>query len=180
MLDYIADVGLVVSEVPPGCSPTRLRFLSRNRLIAALTLGTVVVEAAVRSGALNTANWALRLNRLLMGVPGPVTSAPSEGVHELIRSREAALVTRGADILELLSPAGVCMTGPRRGVERPRDALSEREQRVSEAVPLVRAVSSESIARTAGLPSSEVREVLSKLKGLGFVEESAGEWRLTR
>ncbi len=68
---------------PPGCAPTRLRFLARNRLIAALTRGTVVVEAALRSGALNTANWAARLNRPLMGVPGPVTSAPSQGVHQL-------------------------------------------------------------------------------------------------
>ena len=67
--------GAVVSESLPGWAPTRLRFLSRNRLIAALTTGTVVVEAAIRSGALNTANWAARLNRHLLGVPGPVTSA---------------------------------------------------------------------------------------------------------
>ena len=73
----------VVSELPPGCAPTRLRFLARNRLIAALTRGTVVVEAALRSGALNTANWAERLSRPVMGVPGPVTSAPSQGVHQL-------------------------------------------------------------------------------------------------
>ena len=61
LLDYVADTGLVVSELPPGCAPTRIRFLTRNRLIAALSLGTVVVEAAVRSGALNTATWAGRL-----------------------------------------------------------------------------------------------------------------------
>ena len=58
LIDYIADVGLVVSEAAPGCAPTRIRFLARNRLIAALAAGTVVVEAAVRSGALNTASWA--------------------------------------------------------------------------------------------------------------------------
>ena len=83
-----------------------MRFLSRNRLIAALTRGTVVVEAAVRSGALNTANWAERLNRPLMGVPGPVTSAPSQGVHQLIRTGAATLVTSGAEVLEVVSPAG--------------------------------------------------------------------------
>ena len=178
LLDYIADVGLIVSELPPGCSPTRLRFLSRNRVIAALTLGTVVVEAASRSGALNTANWATRLNRVLMGVPGPVTSAPSEGVHELIRTRDASLVTRGADVLELLSPVGVRMVEPLKGAARPRDALKAREQQVLEAVPLARPVGVESIARTAGVSLAEVTGNLGSLKRLGFVEESCGEWRL--
>ena len=79
LIDYIAEVGLVVSEAAPGCAPTRIRFLARNRLIAALARGTVVVEAAVRSGALNTASWAAGLGRTVMGVPGPVTSAPSAG-----------------------------------------------------------------------------------------------------
>jgi hypothetical protein len=97
VLDYIASHGLVVSELPPGCAPTKLRFLSRNRLIAALARGTVVVEAAVRSGALSTANWASRTGRVLMGVPGPVTSAPSEGVHELIRTGEAGAVRPGGE-----------------------------------------------------------------------------------
>lgn len=178
LLDYIADVGLIVSELPPGCSPTRLRFLSRNRVIAALTQGTVVVEAAARSGALNTANWATRLNRVLMGVPGPVTSAPSEGVHELIRTRDASLVTRGADVLELLSPAGVRIVEQRRGTTRPRDALKLREQQVLEAVPLSRLVPAESIARTAGVSVAEARVNLGTLKRLGFVEESCGGWRL--
>lgn len=178
LLDYIADVGLILSELPPGCSPTRIRFLSRNRLIAALTQGTVVVEAAVRSGALNTANWATRLNRVLMGVPGPVTSAPSEGVHELIRARDAALVTRGADVLELLAPAGEQIVEQRRGAERARDTLRSREQQVLEAVPVVRLASPESIARTAGLPVAETATTLVRLKQLGFVEESCGEWRV--
>src|SRR4029078_13034542 len=89
LLDHLADRGAVVSELAPGCAPTRLRFLARNRVIAALTRGTVVVEAAVRSGALNTANWANRLHRTVMGVPGPVTSAPSQGVHQLIRTGAA-------------------------------------------------------------------------------------------
>ena len=71
LIDYIADVGLVVSEAPPGCAPTRIRFLARNRVIAALARGVVVVEAAVRSGALNTASWAAGLGRAVMGVPGP-------------------------------------------------------------------------------------------------------------
>ena len=98
LLDHLAQHGAVVSELRPGLPPTRVRFLARNRVIAALSGGTVVVEAAVRSGALNTATWATRLGRVLMGVPGPVTSAPSEGVHELLRTGAAALVTRGEHV----------------------------------------------------------------------------------
>jgi DNA processing protein len=178
LLDYIADVGLIVSELPPGCAPTRLRFLSRNRVIAALAQGTVVVEAAARSGALNTANWTSRLNRVLMGVPGPVTSAPSEGVHELIRSRDAVLVTRGSDVLELISPSGSFLTGAPRGESRPRDQLSGRDQQILDAVPLQQAVTSESIARTAGVSETEVRAALERLRGLGMVEQSQGRWRV--
>jgi DNA processing protein len=179
LLAYIAESGgLVVSEVPPGCAPTKLRFLSRNRVIAAISLGTVVVEAAVRSGALNTANWASVLNRAVMGVPGPVTSAPSEGVHELIRTRGAALVTRGSDVLELVSPAGDAAQPPRRAEERPRDQLSEVDQRVLDAVPVTVAATRSSIARTAGLAEATVREVLPRLAAGGFVETSGEGWRL--
>src|SRR5262249_53014978 len=148
----------------------KLRFLSRNRVIAAISLGTVVVEAAVRSGALNTANWASLVNRVVMGVPGPVTSAPSEGVHELIRTRGAALVTRGSDVLELVSPAGEAAQSPRRAGEQPRDRLSEADQRVLDAVPVAFAVTCASIARTAGLADETVREALPRLQQSGFVE----------
>lgn len=178
LLDYIADVGLVLSELPPGCSPTRLRFLARNRVIAALAQGTVVVEAAVRSGALNTANWTTRLNRVLMGVPGPVTSAPSEGVHELIRRQGAVLVTRGADVLELVSPVGSFMAEAARGEDRPRDSLTERERRVLDAVPVSQPAAGASIAHTAGLSLPDVLDVLGRMRLRGFVEEADGRWRL--
>lgn len=180
LLDYIADVGAIASELPPGCSPTRLRFLSRNRVIAALAQGTVVVEAAARSGALNTANWTNRLNRVLMGVPGPVTSAPSEGVHELIRRHDAVLVTRGADVLELVSPAGSFMTDAPRGEEQPRDLLSEREQRVLDAVPVAQMAGGDSIAHTAGLAVADVLAALDGMRVKGFVEEDDDRWRLAR
>ncbi len=177
LLEHLAEVGAVVSELRPGCAPTRVRFLSRNRLIAALTTGTVVVEAAVRSGALNTANWASRLNRVLMGVPGPVTSAPSEGVHELIREGRAGLVTRGEHVLELVSPAGRHLHRPPRGETQGRDRLDLTEQRVLEAVPLVRAAQTSAVARTAGLSVATVRETLCRLEELGWVEAEGPRWR---
>jgi DNA processing protein len=180
LLDYIADVGLLVSELPPGCAPTKLRVLSRNRVIAALARGTVVVEAAVRSGALNTANWCTRLNRPLMGVPGPVTSAPSEGVHELIRRGEATLVTRGADVLELLAPAGSFLAAPPRAPTAVADRLTDRERQVLDAVPVSVPAGTDSIARTAGMAVGEVATSLSRLRSLGLVEGGEGRWRLAR
>jgi DNA processing protein len=180
LIDYIADVGLVVSELPLGCAPTRLRFLARNRLIAAFGQGTVVVEAAARSGALNTANWTARLHRMLMGVPGPVTSAQSQGVHELVRSRDAFLVTGPADVLELVSPSGSFTAPALRGETTERDGLGEEEQRVLDALPVVHGVSTTSVARTAGLAESQVTKILDLLCQRGFAERVEGVWRLSR
>ena len=92
----IAESGLLVSEWPPGCAPLRHRFLVRNRLIAGLTRGTVVVEAAARSGAQATARRARRLGRQVLVVPGPVTSAMSVGCHELLRESELGAVLLGS------------------------------------------------------------------------------------
>jgi DNA processing protein len=100
----IAARGLVISEWPPGRHPARMRFLVRNRVIAALSCGTVIVEAGERSGALNTARHAAELGKPLMAVPGPVTSAQSAGCHRIIREWGASCVTRAADIIDLLSP----------------------------------------------------------------------------
>ena len=178
LIEHVAAEGAVVSETVPGGAPMRIRFLSRNRIIAALTVGTVVVEAAVRSGALNTANWAGRLNRHLMGVPGPRTSAASEGVHQLVRSGAASLVTGPEDVLEVVAAAGEHLTEPARGPERPRDRLDHRQQQVLDAVPAVRAAPDASIARTAGLGLLEVRAALVKLAGAGLVELDGPGWRL--
>lgn len=178
LLEHIGGYGAVVSEALPGWAPTRLRFLARNRLIAALTAGTAVVEAAVRSGALNTANWATRLNRPLLGVPGPVTSAPSQGVHQLIRSGAATLVTSGADVLEAVGAAGEHLVTEPRGRARSRDRLSTRQQQVLDAVPVATAATVSSIARTAGLGVPLVRDELERLAGLGLVEGDQTRWRL--
>jgi DNA processing protein len=179
LLTHLGQTAAVLSEVSPGCSPTRGRFLSRNRLIAALTRGTVVVEAATRSGALSTANWATRLNRHLMGVPGPVTNAQSQGVHELIRSGAASLVTHAAEVLEVVSPAGAHLVPRPVGRRRRRDTLTSRHRRVLDAVPLAQSARVDSIARTAGVGLREVQFALTHLLKLGLVESSESGWRLT-
>jgi DNA processing protein len=178
LLDHLAAEHAVISEAAPGWAPTRIRFLSRNRLIAALTRGTVVVEAAVRSGALNTANWATRLNRPLMGVPGPVTSAPSQGVHQLIRTGAATLVTSGHDVLELVGAAGEHVIEEPRGPVRSRDRLTTRLLQVLDAVPVASGARSDSIARTAGIGLMEVQSALSRLLKLELVEQCPAGWRL--
>lgn len=169
LLDYIGETGAVVSDLRPGCAPSRHRFLSRNRLIAAMTRGTVVVEAAVRSGALNTASWAQRLQRPVMGVPGPVTSAPSEGVHELIRNGEASLVTRGEHVRDLSAPIGVDAWTPPRAESSAFDLLDEIDRRVLEAVPLRNSATASSLARTSGLSTQATLAALRRLEVEGWV-----------
>lgn len=180
LLDHLVETAAVIAEVPPGGAVTRYRFLARNRLIAALARGTVVVEAALRSGALHTAGWASALHRPVMGVPGSVHSGPSEGVHEVIRSGAATLVTRAADVLELVGSAGEHLVEGRRGPERPADRLTPRERQVLDAVPVLRPAAAESIARTAGIGLAEVRAALDRLTQRSLVEATPTGWRLAR
>lgn len=179
LFDRIAADGLLVSELPPGCSPTQVRFLARNRLIAAATRGTVVVEAAARSGSLNTANWASRLHRTVLGVPGPVTSTMSEGVHALLRAGEAILVTDVAEILEAVAPIGEYLLEPRRGSIRDTDGLSEYERRLLDAVPVLRPAGAPQIAVTAGVALTTALRALEQLRARDLVERVDQGWRLS-
>lgn len=178
LLEHLAAQGAVVSEAPPGAAPMKLRFLTRNRIIAGLTRGTVVVEAAPRSGALNTATWADVISRQLMGVPGPVTAMTSAGVHLLLR-RGATLVTNGAEVLEAVGDAGLHLTVEVRGPERPRDRLTLSQLRVLDALPVGRPSRLESIARIAGLGTAETERHLVDLTRNGFAEQTAAGWRIT-
>lgn len=179
LLARIAEEGLVVSEVPPGSSVTRVRFLVRNRLIAALSRGTVVVEAAHRSGSLSTAARADDLQRVVMAVPGPVTSALSAGCHEWVRTSRAALVTCAAEVLELVGGAGEHLLDRPPGRSDPRDGLPETVRRVLDAVPVRSPVGVARLARTAGVSALVVQQVLPGLLMAGLVEQVDGAWRLT-
>lgn len=178
LLGHLAEAGLVLSEAAPGCSPTRIRFLARNRLIAALSAGTVVVEAAVRSGALNTANWAAGLSRVLMGVPGPVTSAQSEGVHGLIRSRGGLLVTSPADVLEAVGAAGAALADRPTAPVTPRDRLTPLQRAVLDAVPKADPAPVSSVARVAGTDPARTAAALEVLHHGGLVERVSRRWRV--
>jgi DNA processing protein len=180
LLERIAQDGLVVSEWPPGAAPHRHRFLVRNRLIAALTRGTVVVEAAARSGARATARRASRLGRPVMAVPGPVTSAMSVGCHELVRDRElgAVLVTSAAHVLEEVGRLGEDLAPSPDGTTDLRDDLSDVARRVLDACPVRRGVSPERLAAVAGCGVVEVLQVLPALEIAGLVQWTGTGWRL--
>ncbi|GAA1578690.1 DNA-processing protein DprA [Dactylosporangium maewongense] len=119
MFERIAEEGLLITEWPPGTRPDRARFLTRNRIIAAATRGTVMVEAASRSGARNTLGYARRLERSAMAVPGPVTSALSVGCHLELRVPGTVLVTRVEEIVEEIGRIGA-LTEPTGG-EKPSE-----------------------------------------------------------
>jgi DNA protecting protein DprA len=99
----IAENGALVSEVMPGAHAIPVRFLNRNRIIAALSQATLVVEAAFRSGSLRTARDAAELMRPVMAIPGPINAPTSEGCHRLIGERAAEIVTSVTDAIELIS-----------------------------------------------------------------------------
>ncbi|MEU6272680.1 DNA-processing protein DprA [Streptomyces populi] len=178
LIARIAEQGLVVGELPPGEHPTPSRFILRNRVIAALTRGTVVVEAAYRSGALVTARAAQRLGRFTMGVPGPVTSALSAGVHELLRG-EAVLVSDAAEVAELVGDMGE-LAPDRRGPVLPRDLLEPGAERVLAALPARDPAGTEEIARRAVTSPDDALGRLYELRALGFVERHGDGWKLTR
>ncbi|MFI6146386.1 DNA-processing protein DprA [Streptomyces sp. NPDC051109] len=178
LLGRIAAQGLVLGELPPGSHPSPTRFVLRNRVIAALTRGTVVVEAAHRSGSLVTARRAQRLGRFTMGVPGPATSGLSGGVHELLRG-EAVLVTDAAEVVELVGGMGE-LAPERRGPVLARDLLDRDTARVLEAMPAVgRPAHADQVALAAGTGTDEVIGRLYELHSLGFVERQGERWQLT-
>ncbi|MBA2573960.1 MAG: DNA-protecting protein DprA [Nocardioidaceae bacterium] len=181
LLKRIAETGLVVSEVAPGCVPSKSRFLVRNRLIAALTQGTVVVEAALRSGSLNTARWALDALRPVMGVPGPVTATSSAGVHQLLRHPATLLVTDAEEVIEHISRAGENLAAVKQGPTTARDRLHPRSRQLLDAIPAVLAATSESLAKAAGLSHCDVVDRLRELEHLGaVVREDENRWRIAR
>jgi DNA processing protein len=171
MFERIADTGLLISEWPPGAEPLRHRFLIRNRVIAAATAGTVMVEAAARSGAAQTMSRVLALNRTAMIVPGPVTSAVSVGCHELLRERpETILVTGLPHVLEAVGPIGEYLADPPRGRSHRRDSLDEESALVLEALPRRGTATAEELAAKAGLTLRTVLRRVSLLEVAGLVE----------
>ncbi|WP_241384233.1 DNA-processing protein DprA [Rhodococcus sp. CH91] len=177
LLQRIAETGLVISEYPPGTTPARYRFLARNRVIAALSAGIVVVEAGWRSGARNTAAWARRLSRPVGAVPGPVTSAASQGCHRMIREGEARLVGTARDVLEECGPLLGCEDDRDALFRRDLDGLSGDMTAVYEALPASGVCEPAAVAESAGVPVDRVRAALPLLELEGLVLPTDEGWR---
>ncbi|ROQ41406.1 DNA processing protein [Frondihabitans sp. PhB188] len=174
LLARVVDRGAVVAEVPCGTSPSRWRFLQRNRLLAAGTGATVVVEAGERSGALNTATHARGLGRPLGAVPGPITSPSSAGCHRLLGEPEVRLIGGVHDVVGLLRPA--LDTGGADHLGTGEGRLHPVEVRVLDALSPRRPRTEAEVALSAGLGESEARATLAVLELTGRARERDRGW----
>ncbi len=176
LLTRIVEEGAVVSELPCGAAPTKWRFLQRNRLIAAMSCATVVLEAGWRSGSLNTAGHAAALGRPLGAVPGPVTSAASAGCHRLIREFDAVCVTNADEMAEL-APLVLKAPGPESAHESGEATGSGAEQlRVTDALSVRSARLVDDIAARSGLSIASVQGVLGAMQLEGSASERSSGW----
>ncbi len=169
LFERIVEEGLLLSEWPPGADPHRHRFLIRNRAIAAVSRGTVVVEASARSGARQTLGRAALLGRAVMAVPGPVTSAMSVGCHHLLRYGGARPVMSYAEVLEEVGRIGDDLAPIPRGPEQPLDRLGPELSRVLDGVPLRGGADAGQIAAAAGVSLRDALRALPLLESAGHV-----------
>ncbi len=180
LFDRIAERGLLLSEWPPGADPHRVRFLVRNRVIAALSRGTVLVEANLRSGARFTLGRARDLNRMAMAVPGPVTSALSIGSHEELREPETILVARAEHVLDAVGSIGLDLAPVPRAEPTERDALTPLERQVLDGVRPRKLLTAEEIAVVVGVSPRDARRTLPGLERAHFVTAAGVGYRLWR
>lgn len=182
LLEQITRRGLLISEWPPGAAPHKVRFLIRNRVIAALARGTVMVEAAARSGARQTLRRARQLGRRTMAVPGPVTSEMSAGCHEELRrdgDDRVRMVVNAQHVLEEVGVIGDDLAPHAKGPLRAHDSLSRLEQHLVDATPRGDGASAEQIAASAGVPVLYATAALPGLQLRGHVKRGPdGRYRL--
>ncbi|PIF04493.1 MAG: DNA-protecting protein DprA [Propionibacterium sp.] len=181
LMNRILADGLVVSEVPPGSRPLKASFLARNRIIAALAQGVVIVEAAARSGARNTVSWASELGRVVMAVPGPVTSTLSITPNRLIRDQEAILVADAKQVQALLAPLNTIPEAELHGEPRPLDRLPGSLRSLREAVAIGEVVDAAELSARTGMSIMECVAGAQELAETGWLVQLAGAaWRLPK
>jgi len=178
LLKRVARHGLLIAELPPGSTPTRWRFLMRNRLIAAASSATIVVEAGARSGSLNTAGHAAQLGRPLGAVPGPITSKASEGCHRLIREYAATCVTTPDEMAELADPFGALRAAERPvdDDQRARAPEGDPDDRVRAELSVSRGRSIQDLAERTGLRPDAVIAALGRLSAHAVAREAHDGW----
>lgn len=176
MFKQIARGGLLLSQYPPGSRPTRWRFLDRNRLIAALSAATVVIQAGFRSGALNTARHGMELGRQVGAVPGPINQPEWAGSNQLIRDG-ATLISGAEDVLEMIAPLGTVTSERTRVQTGYLDGLDSLSARILDATPLGSLADAAAIARASGAAIEEVLSVMGNLEMDGRVIQVDGKWK---
>lgn len=179
LADRIAESGAILSELPMTIPPDSKNFPPRNRIIAGLSLGILVVEAAQRSGALITARLATEYNREVFVLPGRVDMPQSAGCHSLIRKGEGLLVTSFEDVLDGFGDVGESLRGSTSttaddATDRPLVSLTDEEAKLFQAIdgepsPV------EAICERSGLPASRVAVGLTTLQLKGVVRRAPGE-----
>jgi DNA processing protein len=175
LIQEVEGAGAVVSEYPPGIPARPHRFPARNRLVAALAQGVIVVEGAPGSGSLITVEFALDLGRDVMAVPGAITGPLSDVPHALIRDG-AALIRGAGDVLEVLGLAPAREGGPKPDPRHAGPGLTEEEQRFLELVPGTPATL-DAVARSAGVDPAGALRVLGALELRGLVTADGGRYR---
>jgi DNA processing protein len=171
----IAAQGLIVSEQPPGTEPHARHFPTRNRIIAGLTAGTVVIEAAPKSGSLITARLAAEQGREVMAVPGSPLDPRAQGCNQLIRDG-ATLVQSAADVIDTLRPFGrdhVASRPPAYRADGPHD-IADRDRQAVTALLGPSPVPLDDLIRVSGLAPAAVQAVLLELELAGRIERHAG------
>lgn len=176
VIHRVGQTGALISETPPGGAPARMRFLARNRIIAALALGTVVVEAGLRSGARSTMKHARELGRHVMAVPGPVDSLLSQGAHAEIRLG-AELVTDAAEVVELVGRIGEDLAPVKRGPMRAEDGLDPELRRIWQWLRPRASCPVDEVMARSGLTLAETLGGLRQLEEEGLAEELLDGWR---
>jgi len=165
----IVEVGEIVSEYEPGVEPAPWRFPARNRIVAGLTLATVVVEARARSGALITADFALELHREVFAVPGEITSALSAGTNDLLRQGAIPLLS-SRDVLDLLGLELASLPPPGIAVSPGASALLR--------LLADGARGTDELTRKSGRSSGEVAAALVELELAGLASGADGVYRV--
>lgn len=171
----VMDTGVIISESPPREAPRRQRFLTRNRIIAALTKATLIVEASRRSGTASTASWAESIGRPIFGVPGSVYSAASEGIHHMMAEGRAILVHSPRDLLELVN---IQQAQPSNSVTvMDWRSLTQLELDVWESLPKKGHALAADIATRCGISLPSVIAVLTELNVKNMACTDGVSWR---
>lgn len=180
LFEQISDAGLFISELPIGVKPTKVGFLARNRLIAALSKATIVVEASQRSGARNTANWATNLSRPVLAVPGSVYSQMSWGTNQMIKDQQAQLITVASDVKTFITDLSKQLSPITQNAQRQLEKLDPKLKKVLAALTNRAAIGLDEISLKVGLPINQCASALASLdlQDLAYSSDGGATWRL--